>query len=137
MFHMEDSVWSSLPPINISSLKPPKPIILTVASMDSASFFRDKSLGADSPISVRTTTFTLLFCIFGTNTSVYLWFVLKSNYNDISTTLQGLIALLAAVDTLSHLDGLGDLSKQVRANESMDFFSVSVLRLFITKALMF
>lgn len=70
------SVWSSLPPINISSLKTPKPIILTVASMDSASFFRDKSLGADSPIS-------------------------------------GLIALLAAVDTLSHLDGLGDLSKQL------------------------
>ncbi|KAK2440419.1 hypothetical protein P8452_19522 [Trifolium repens] len=70
------SVWSSLPPINISSLKPPKPIILTVASMDSFSFFRDISLGADSPIS-------------------------------------GLIALLAAADALSRLDGLGDLSKQL------------------------
>ncbi|CAL0301415.1 unnamed protein product [Lupinus luteus] len=70
------SVWSSLPPINVSSLKKPKSIILTVASMDSASFFRDKSLGADSPIS-------------------------------------GLIALLAAVDALSHVDGLGDLSKQL------------------------
>ncbi|KAL5164235.1 Nicastrin [Glycine soja] len=70
------SVWSSLPPINISSLQRSKPILLTVASMDSASFFRDKSLGADSPIS-------------------------------------GLIALLAAVDALSHLDGLGDLSKQL------------------------
>lgn len=70
------SVWSSLPPINISSSKPSKPLILTVASMDSASFFRDKNLGADSPIS-------------------------------------GLIALLAAVDALSHLDGLGDLSKQL------------------------
>ncbi|WJX36963.1 hypothetical protein P8452_24789 [Trifolium repens] len=70
------SVWSSLPPINISSRKPPKPIILTVASMDSSSFFRDISLGADSPIS-------------------------------------GLIALLAAADALSRLDGLGDLSKQL------------------------
>ncbi|XP_072977133.1 nicastrin [Typha angustifolia] len=45
------SVWSSLPPINISSTKPPKPILMTVASQDSASFFRDLSLGADSPIS--------------------------------------------------------------------------------------
>ncbi|KAK7305671.1 hypothetical protein VNO77_43580 [Canavalia gladiata] len=70
------SVWSSLPPINVSSLQQSKPIILTVASMDSASFFRDKSLGADSPIS-------------------------------------GLIALLGAVDALSHLDDLGDLSKQL------------------------
>lgn len=69
------SVWSALPPINNSSSKPSKPIILTVASMDSASFFRDRSLGADSPIS-------------------------------------GLIALLAAADALSHLDGIGDLSKQ-------------------------
>ncbi|QHO59145.1 Nicastrin [Arachis hypogaea] len=69
------SVWSSLPPINVSSSKQSKPIILAVASMDSASFFRDKSLGADSPIS-------------------------------------GLIALLAAVDALSHVHGLGDLSKQ-------------------------
>ncbi|AES70939.2 M28 Zn-peptidase nicastrin [Medicago truncatula] len=70
------SVWSALPPINNSSSKPSKPIILTVASMDSASFFRDRSLGADSPIS-------------------------------------GLIALLAAADALSHLDGIGDLSKQL------------------------
>lgn len=44
--------------------------------MDSASFFRDKSLGADSPIS-------------------------------------GLIALVAAVDALSRVDGLGDLNKQL------------------------
>ncbi|KAI4299624.1 hypothetical protein L6164_033063 [Bauhinia variegata] len=70
------SVWSSLPPINISSSDQSKPIILTTASMDSASFFRDKSLGADSPIS-------------------------------------GLIALLSAVDALSHVDGLGDFSKQL------------------------
>ncbi|RDY12658.1 Nicastrin, partial [Mucuna pruriens] len=78
------SVWSSLPPINISSLQQSKPIILTVASMDSASFFRDKGLGADSPIS-------------------------------------GLIALLAAVDALSHLDGLGDLSKQFLDQLSLVF----------------
>ncbi|XP_024025905.1 nicastrin [Morus notabilis] len=45
------SVWSSLLPINTSSLDQAKPIILAVASMDAASFFRDKSLGADSPIS--------------------------------------------------------------------------------------
>ncbi|XVF24636.1 hypothetical protein REPUB_Repub13aG0144200 [Reevesia pubescens] len=45
------SVWSAVPPINNSSSNQSKPIILTVASMDAASFFRDKSLGADSPIS--------------------------------------------------------------------------------------
>ncbi|CAN4126880.1 unnamed protein product [Withania somnifera] len=45
------SVWSALPPIIVSSSKKANPIILTVASMDAASFFRDKSLGSDSPIS--------------------------------------------------------------------------------------
>ncbi|XP_062100464.1 serine carboxypeptidase-like 42 [Humulus lupulus] len=70
------SVWSSLPPLNISSSDQGKPIILTVASMDSASFFCDKSLIADSPIS-------------------------------------GMIALLAAVDALSHLEAFHDLNKQV------------------------
>lgn len=70
------SVWSSLPSINNSSTNHSKPIILTVASMDSASFFRDKNLGAESPIS-------------------------------------GLIALLAAVDSLSHVNGLDDLGKQL------------------------
>ncbi|CAA3027034.1 nicastrin isoform X2 [Olea europaea subsp. europaea] len=45
------SVWSALPPINISSSQKSKPVIVTMTSMDSASFFRDKSLGADSPIS--------------------------------------------------------------------------------------
>ncbi|KAG5529736.1 hypothetical protein RHGRI_030199 [Rhododendron griersonianum] len=45
------SVWSALPPVNTSSSDSSKHIILAVASMDSASFFRDKSLGADSPIS--------------------------------------------------------------------------------------
>ncbi|XP_031100529.1 nicastrin [Ipomoea triloba] len=44
------SVWSALPPINLSSEKS-RPVILAVASMDSASFFRDRSIGADSPIS--------------------------------------------------------------------------------------
>ncbi|KAF4362505.1 hypothetical protein F8388_000668 [Cannabis sativa] len=42
------SVWSSLPPLNISSSDQGKPIILAVASMDSASFFRDKSLAVDA-----------------------------------------------------------------------------------------
>ncbi|XP_042398204.1 nicastrin-like [Zingiber officinale] len=45
------SVWSSLPPINVSSKEPPKPIIMVVASQDSASLFRDLSLGAESSIS--------------------------------------------------------------------------------------
>ncbi|XP_011085876.1 nicastrin [Sesamum indicum] len=70
------SVWSALPPINISSSLKAKPIILAMTSMDSASFFRDRSLGAESPIS-------------------------------------GLIALLAVVDALSHLDGLEELNKQL------------------------
>ncbi|XP_059307232.1 nicastrin isoform X2 [Lycium ferocissimum] len=70
------SVWSALPPIVVSSSKKVKPMILTVASMDAASFFRDKSVGADSPIS-------------------------------------GLISLLAVVDALSRVDGLGDLDKQL------------------------
>lgn len=70
------SVWSSLPPINSSASDQSKPIILTVASMDAASFFRDKSLGAESPIS-------------------------------------GMISLLAAVDALSHVEGLDDISKQL------------------------
>lgn len=48
---IQGSVWSSLPPINVSSTTPPKPILLVVTSLDSASFFRDRSLGADSPIS--------------------------------------------------------------------------------------
>ncbi|XP_042970326.1 nicastrin isoform X1 [Carya illinoinensis] len=73
---IKGSVWSSLPPINVSSSDQSKPIILTMASMDSASFFRDKSLGADSPLS-------------------------------------GLISLLAAIDALSHVDGLDDLTKQL------------------------
>ncbi|GAB2212538.1 hypothetical protein Drorol1_Dr00020511 [Drosera rotundifolia] len=45
------SVWSSLPPISASSSESSKTIILAVTSMDSASFFRDKSFGADSPVS--------------------------------------------------------------------------------------
>ncbi|GFQ00012.1 nicastrin [Phtheirospermum japonicum] len=70
------SVWSALPPINISSPLKAKPVVLAMTSMDSASFFRDKNLGAESPIS-------------------------------------GLIALLAVVDALSHLDGLEELNKQL------------------------
>ncbi|XP_078444632.1 Zn-dependent exopeptidases superfamily protein [Wolffia australiana] len=45
------SVWSSLPPVNATSGKPLKPIILVMASLDSSSFFRDKSVGADFPLS--------------------------------------------------------------------------------------
>lgn len=45
------SVMSSLPPIDVSSTQKPKSIVLAMASMDSASFFRDKSPGADSPLS--------------------------------------------------------------------------------------
>ncbi|KAF9611862.1 hypothetical protein IFM89_036506 [Coptis chinensis] len=67
-------VLSSLPPISITSGQP-KPILLVVASMDSAFFFRDKSPGADSPLS-------------------------------------GMISLLAAVDALSHIDGVNELKKQ-------------------------
>ncbi|KAK4767492.1 hypothetical protein SAY86_015242 [Trapa natans] len=70
------SVWSALPPINVSHINQPKPIILAMASMDSASFFRDRNLGAESPIS-------------------------------------GLIALLAAVDALSHFKDLDDFSRQI------------------------
>lgn len=44
------SVWSSLPPVQVSSSSEKK-IVLAITSMDSASFFRDKTLGADSPLS--------------------------------------------------------------------------------------
>ncbi|XP_051192784.1 nicastrin [Lolium perenne] len=70
------SVWASLPAMSNASMKDQKPIIMVVASQDSASFFRDRSLGADSPIS-------------------------------------GLIALLTAVDALSHLHDLSKLKKQL------------------------
>ncbi|XP_020395732.1 nicastrin [Zea mays] len=70
------SVWTSLPPLKNGSTGHPKPLILAIASQDSASFFRDRSLGSDSPIS-------------------------------------GLIALLIAVDALSHIHGLSKLKKQL------------------------
>ncbi|KAL6912167.1 hypothetical protein ACP4OV_000972 [Aristida adscensionis] len=70
------SVWASLPPFRNASMNHQKPIIMAIASQDSASFFRDRSLGADSPIS-------------------------------------GLIALLTAVDALSHLHDLSNLQKQL------------------------
>lgn len=70
------SVWSALPPIIKLPSESSKHIILAVASMDSASFFRDKSVGADSHLS-------------------------------------GLISLIVAVDALSKIDGLTDLSKQL------------------------
>ncbi|XP_031491630.1 nicastrin [Nymphaea colorata] len=69
------SVWSSLPPINVSS-QMEKPIILAMASQDSASFFRDRTFGADSHLS-------------------------------------GMIALLAAIDALSHVDNVNEFGKQL------------------------
>lgn len=70
------SVWTSLPPIKNGSTVLQKPVVLAIASQDSASFFRDRSLGSDSPIS-------------------------------------GLIALLTAVDALSHIHDLSNLKKQL------------------------
>ncbi|CAN6478979.1 unnamed protein product [Victoria cruziana] len=69
------SVWSSLPPINVSS-QMEKPLILAMASQDSASFFRDRTFGADSHLS-------------------------------------GMIALLAAVDALSHFGNINEFEKQL------------------------
>lgn len=45
------SVWSSLPPVKASSSSEKK-VVLAITSMDSASFFRDRTLGVDSPLSV-------------------------------------------------------------------------------------
>ncbi|AQL03533.1 Nicastrin [Zea mays] len=73
---MQGSVWTSLPPLKNGSTEHLKPLILAIASQDSASFFWDRSLGSDSPIS-------------------------------------GLIALLTAVDALSHIHGLSKLKKQL------------------------
>jgi len=70
------SVWASLPPIKNGSTEHQKPIVLAITSQDSASFFRDRSIGSDSPIS-------------------------------------GLIALLTAVDALSHIHDLRNLKKQL------------------------
>ncbi|KAG6547977.1 hypothetical protein Mapa_010799 [Marchantia paleacea] len=44
------SVWSSLPAINVTD-PVENPIVLVMAAMDSASFFRDATPGADSPLS--------------------------------------------------------------------------------------
>ncbi|CAD6256616.1 unnamed protein product [Miscanthus lutarioriparius] len=49
------SVWASLPPLKNGSTEHQKPLILAIASQDSASFFRDRSLGSDSPISAIVT----------------------------------------------------------------------------------
>ncbi|RWW18469.1 hypothetical protein BHE74_00021901 [Ensete ventricosum] len=62
---------------------------MAVASQDSASFFRDRSLGAESPIS-------------------------------------GLIALLAAVDALSHVDDLNELKKQVAFMFSIIYYLICI-----------
>ena len=65
--NMKGSVWSALPPINILSSESSKRIILAVASMDSASFFRDKNLGADSPISVSSNVYSQICFIVESN----------------------------------------------------------------------
>lgn len=58
---MKGSVWSALPTTNVSDSNKEKNIVLAVASMDSASFFRDKSLGAESPLSVSLLYFMEVF----------------------------------------------------------------------------
>ena len=50
--YLKGSVWASLPPIKNGSTEHQKPIVLAITSQDSASFFRDRSIGSDSPISV-------------------------------------------------------------------------------------
>lgn len=107
-----DSVWSSLPPINVSSSNNHKPIVLTVASMDSASFFRDKSFGADSPVSVRFSYLLLL----GLSRICLFTLLFRFNAQWLSN-FQGLVALLGAVDALSRVDGFSNLKKQVPMNK--------------------
>lgn len=68
-------MWSALPPIQDLSSESSKRIILATASMDSASFFRDKSLGADSPISVSSTPL-IEFCHYGIRNIFYLAFLI-------------------------------------------------------------
>lgn len=63
VLNLKGSVWSALPPINISSSVKPKPIVMAMASMDSGSFFRDKSIGAESPISVSCLFVVLIFTL--------------------------------------------------------------------------
>lgn len=118
---MKGSVWSSLPPINASYSNQSKGVILTVASMDSASFFRDKNLGAESPISVslcftvhilteRSWVSLLIPSLEKRSAILFSWFTYKILTG---VFFQGLIALLAAVDALSHVDGLANSSRQV------------------------
>ena len=99
---MKGSVWASLPPIKNGSTEHPKPIILAITSQDSASFFRDRSIGSDSPISVSWYWFYIVEFI------LLVW--IKKYFSGYS---QGLIALLTAVDALSHIHDLSNLKKQV------------------------
>lgn len=117
MFDLKGSVWSALPPIDLSSSPKEKPTVLVITSMDSASFFRDKSLGAESPISVCCVpVFKLL--LLGQSASLYLYFFFSNG--------QGLIALLAVVDALSNVNELAGLDKQVS-------LFLSIYRLLITQ----
>ncbi|XP_024365272.1 nicastrin isoform X1 [Physcomitrium patens] len=69
------SVMSTFPPVNVSH-PTVKPVVLAMASVDSATFFRDVAPGADSPMS-------------------------------------GVIALLAAVDALSHVPDFDSFLKRL------------------------
>ena len=100
--YLKGSVWASLPPIKNGSTEHPKPIILAITSQDSASFFRDRSIGSDSPISVSWYWFYIVEFI------LLVW--IKKYFSGYS---QGLIALLTAVDALSHIHDLSNLKKQV------------------------
>lgn len=53
------SVMSTFPAVNVSA-PVTKPVVVAMASMDSATFFRDVAPGADSPISGLTCTLAII-----------------------------------------------------------------------------
>lgn len=69
------SVMSTFPAVNVSA-PVTKPVVVAMASMDAATFFRDVAPGADSPMS-------------------------------------GVMALLAAVDAMSRVDGFNEFPKRL------------------------
>ncbi|KAH6796470.1 Zn-dependent exopeptidases superfamily protein [Perilla frutescens var. hirtella] len=121
------SVWSALPPITFSSSPEVKPIVLVITSMDSASFFRDKNLGAESPISgliallavvdalsnvgLEELNKQLVFSVFTGEAWGYLGsrrFFLESDQQ--SDTIKGLN--LTAVETVMEIGSVGKNSPQ-------------------------
>lgn len=66
------SVWSALPPLDPSPAVS-KPLVVAMAAMDAASFFRDSCPGAESPISVRSGAWGFLGL--GFKVWVYEWLV--------------------------------------------------------------